>query len=121
MAVEKRTTAGDASTPPSPCALLKHPRYSKRINYDALRNLFEHPAATGSPLGEQKEDIDAGLWTMDADKYEAGAEGVVVEEGGGGVGVGGRGRAEGGEDGEDGYGEADVGDYGEWDGYEQEV
>ena len=40
---------------------------------------------------------------------------------GGGVGVGGRGRAEGGEDGEDGYGEADGGDYGEWDGYEQEV
>ena len=104
-------------------ALLKHPRYSKRINYDALRNLFEHPAAPGSPLGEQKEDIDAGLWTMDADKFEADAdaEGVVVEEGGGGVGVGGRGRVEGGEDGEDGYGEADVGDYGEWDGYEQEV
>ena len=104
-------------------ALLKHPRYSKRINYDALRNLFEHPAAPGSPLGEQKEDLDAGLWTMDADKFEGepDAEGVVVEEGGGGVGVGGRGRAEGGEDGEDGYGEADVGDYGEWDGYEQEV
>ena len=60
---------------------------------------------------------------MDADKFEGepDAEGVVVEEGGGGVGVAGRVRVEDGEDGEDGYGEADVGDYGEWDGYEQEV
>ena len=85
----------DASTPrvataaESVRALLKHPRYSKRINYDALRSLFEHPAAPGSPLGEQK-DINAGLWTMDADKFEGepDAEGIVAEEGGGGVGVG---------------------------------
>ena len=60
---------------------------------------------------------------MDADKFEGepDAEGVVVEEFGGGVGVTGKDRAEDGEDGDDGYGEADVGDYREWDGYELEV
>ncbi|KIP06063.1 hypothetical protein PHLGIDRAFT_128487 [Phlebiopsis gigantea 11061_1 CR5-6] len=116
------STASGATAAESVRALLKHPRYSKRINYDALKSLFEHPAAAASPpafdLGEQKTDMDAELWTLDADKYDG--EGGVVEEGGGAVGGGAPGRADdGGEDAE--YGYADAGGYAEWDAYEQEV
>lgn len=61
----------------------KNPRYSKRINYDALRDLFDG----GGPPGpvDEKVDMDKELWTMEQDLEDD--SGVVVEEGGGGVGI----------------------------------
>lgn len=112
----------------------KNPRYSKRINYDALRDLFDGAGPMGVPVEEQKFDMSREMYTMDPEKEDE--MGVVVEEGGGGVGmqpVLGKSvtnEAEGAD--EDGEGEvdddmyADLGgkgdDYGgEWDAYEQEV
>ena len=60
----------------------KNPRYSKRINYDALRDLFDG-GATGAATDE-KIDLDADLWHMDKEDDDAG---VLIEEGGGGVGM----------------------------------
>lgn len=108
----------------------KNPRYSKRINYDALRDLFDGGFGEEE---EQKIDLDNGMYTMDGEQdEEMGA--VVVEEGGGGVGMGEKAAkavvdevadvdedadAEG-EGDEDIYGEGDEGG-GDWDVYEQEV
>lgn len=78
-------------------------------------------------LGDQKENIDAEeMWTMDADKYDAEMGAVVVEEGGGGVGVAAGKKGAGGVEGvegaeEDGYASEEAKEYAEWDGYEQEV
>jgi transcription factor IIIB subunit 2 len=55
--------------------LKQNARYSKRINYDALKDLF---------TDEKDEDDDGTLYTIH-DKEED-ATGVVVEEGGGRVG-----------------------------------
>lgn len=60
----------------------KNPRYSKRINYDALRDLFDGDA----PTPDQKIDPDDDMYTLDPDKLDD-EEGVVIEEGGGGVGM----------------------------------
>lgn len=80
--------------------LKKNPKYSKRINYDALKDLFEGDSADTSILRtdgrggdmdiEEKEDY---MWRLD-DNEKSDGEGalsvgggaVVVEEGGGGVG-----------------------------------
>ncbi|KAI0319705.1 hypothetical protein OF83DRAFT_1108926 [Amylostereum chailletii] len=100
------TKPRDASTPHGNTAaesvrnlLKKNSKYSKRINYDALKDLF----ADG---GEEESKNDGPLYTMDDDKEEGDADDYVVEEGGGGVG------REGQSDKEDDYG---------WDTYEQEV
>lgn len=61
----------------------KNPRYSKRINYDALRDLFDGGAPPGADADEKLE-LDTDLWHMDKDDDEAG---VLIEEGGGGVGM----------------------------------
>ena len=88
----------------------KNAKYSKRINYNALKDLFD---------GDEKIE-GHGLYTMDDYKEE----GVVIEEeGGGGIGKGLAGHLGGDEDAE---GEEDVGsqkgdDYGWEDTYEQEV
>ncbi|EGN97551.1 hypothetical protein SERLA73DRAFT_75218 [Serpula lacrymans var. lacrymans S7.3] len=76
----------DASTPSGSTAaesvrnlIKKNPKYSKRINYDALKDLF----MDGGPVPRLDEKDD--MYTMD-DKSDG--EGmVVVEEEGGGVGV----------------------------------
>ncbi|KAK7682161.1 hypothetical protein QCA50_014748 [Cerrena zonata] len=138
----------DASTPHGSTAaesvknlLKKNPRYSKRINYDALKDLFTD---TGSPapglikmsttpgpstpamLMEVEEDEDEGLYEEKSDGEGMG-NAVVVEEGGGGVGAGPAAKGKGvdiiEEDGEDEDAEgSDKGeDYAEWDVYEQEV
>lgn len=61
--------------------LKKNPRYSKRINYDALKDLL---ADAPGPRPEDKE----GMYTLsDADKSEGEME-VIDEDAGGGVGVG---------------------------------
>ncbi|KAH9991996.1 cyclin-like protein [Russula compacta] len=73
----------DASTPHGSTAaesvrtlLKQNARYSKRINYDALKDLF---------TDEKDEGDDGKLYTIDDEKEEQ-ATSVVVEEGGGRVG-----------------------------------
>lgn len=122
----------------------KNPKYSKRINYNALKDLFTDAGGSFQmPAGddEYEDGKDEGLYTLD-DKDEG--EGMlIVEEGGGGVGqalpakersasvvpgapvsVGAQNLMEAADD-EDAEGEEDVEEkddaYGEWDGYEQEV
>lgn len=114
----------------------KNPRYSKRINYDALRDLFD---GAGPSNLDEKLDADEGLWRLDPDKEDEDMADVVIEEGGGGVGmlstptpappkpaaigVGLANTEADGEVDDDVYGDvSDKGeDYVEWDGYEQEV
>lgn len=129
--------------------LKKNPRYSKRINYEALRELFDTgpgPSAGGAAVrkeGEAEAEGDGGtsLYFMDKEEEDDGML-VVVEEPGAfvpgsvpppGAGAGGSRRArsvsgrvdgEGDEDGDEedgdeGEGEGEV--YPEWDAYEQEV
>ena len=129
----------------------KNPKYSKRINYNALKELFtdEGPSFQLPGANDDKDD-DGGLYTMD-DKSDG--EGMlIVEEGGGGVGRvprpksrstslvpgapatalpasnKGPAAAHEGDDEEDAEGEEDGDEdaekddtYGEWDVYEQEV
>lgn len=139
----------DASTPHGSTAaesvrnlIKKNPRYSKRINYDALKDLFtDDGAAVKLSMTPAADDKDDELYYME-DKSDA--EGmVVVEEGGGGVGMAparsrstskGPGPSPPGaleaeqEGDEDAIGEDDVeegsekgDDYADWDVYEQEV
>ncbi|TFY61814.1 hypothetical protein EVG20_g6911 [Dentipellis fragilis] len=63
--------------------LKKNPKYSKRINYDALKDLFGEEGA--APEDEHKNvDLDTGgLYRMPTEDKE---DVVVVEEGGGAVG-----------------------------------
>jgi hypothetical protein len=69
----------------------KNPRYSKRINYDALKDLFVDGTMGGVSLGVDDKDDD-GLYTIGVDdkgedeEGEAGME-VVVEEAGSVAGV----------------------------------
>jgi len=148
------TKPRDASTPHGSTAaesarnlIKKNPKYSKRINYDALNNLFTDGGAIvktpGTPGPYDDDKDDDGLYTFD-DKSDG--EGMVlIEEGGGGVGMapsrtrsaseipqvaghaGGRQEGELGEGDEDAIGEDDVEgsdkgeDYADWDAYEQEV
>jgi transcription factor IIIB subunit 2 len=74
----------DASTPHGSTAaesvrtlLKQNARYSKRINYDALKDLFTDEKA------EDDEDGDGALYTLDEKEEDAS---VLVEEGGGRVG-----------------------------------
>ncbi|KAI0300116.1 hypothetical protein B0F90DRAFT_1668430 [Multifurca ochricompacta] len=115
----------DASTPHGSTAaesvrtlLKQNARYSKRINYDALKDLFTD--------GKDEKDDDGILYTLD-DKEEDAS--VVVEEGGGRIG-GHAGLIDGGDlqpdpdDADDGDGSEKGHDYvdGSWeDTYEQEV
>lgn len=111
----------------------KNPKYSKRINYDALKDLFVDGSeirAPGPPIDFDDKD-DADLYTMD-DKSDGEGMGMVVIEEPGNVSVaptppvaGARKEPlfvphEGDDDDVDGDGDAD--DAGGWeDGYEQEV
>ena len=145
--IQKRKTAHtkprDASTPHGATAaesvknlIKKNPRYSKRINYDALRDLFD--GGMPESAADEKIDLDTDLWHMDKDDDETG---VLIEEGGGGVGTvpvvkAGPSKAAattdteaadedevGGGAEEDVYGYADdkAESYEDWDAYEQEV
>ena len=117
----------------------KNSRYSKRINYDALRDLFEGGAPGGA--ADEKVDLDEDLYTIDADKADDDEAGVVIEEGGGGVGMAPSAAKtpqktpaaedEAADDDAEAVGEVDEElygygsdkgeEYGEWDAYEQEV
>ncbi|EMD35190.1 hypothetical protein CERSUDRAFT_116658 [Gelatoporia subvermispora B] len=141
----------DASTPHGSTAaesvrnlIKKNPKYSKRINYDALKDLFDGSSGgrVKTPSTPSADFKDDGLYLMD-DKDD---DMVVVEEGGGGVGMApSRSRSSSHVSGapaevgnnileeielgdEDAAGEEDVyegsdkgEDYNEWDVYEQEV
>ncbi|TBU37838.1 hypothetical protein BD309DRAFT_973156 [Dichomitus squalens] len=146
----------DASTPHGSTAaesvrnlIKKNPKYSKRINYNALKELFTDDSPSFQlPGTEEDKDDEGGLYTMD-DKSDG--EGMlIVEEGGGGVGQAPQSKSRSaslvpganalpisrkgtavvheGDDEEDAEGEEDVEEdaekddtYGEWDVYEQEV
>ncbi|THH07342.1 hypothetical protein EW146_g9345, partial [Bondarzewia mesenterica] len=109
------TNPRDASTPHGNTAaesvrslLKKSAKYSKRINYNALKDLFD---------GDDKDD-DHQLYTMEDDKEE---DGVVVEEAGGGA-VGRKEEYGGDEDAEGDEEGSEKGDeYGWEDAYEQEI
>ncbi|KAI8985592.1 hypothetical protein BD414DRAFT_488591 [Trametes punicea] len=142
----------DASTPHGNTAaesvrnlIKKNPKYSKRINYNALKDLFTDDGSSFQMPAEEESKEDEGLYTLD-DKDEG--EGmIIVEEAGGGIGQVRQPKSrstslvpgvaavaatedipEGIED-EDAEGEEDVEEggsdkddaYGEWDAYEQEV
>ncbi|KAG0703161.1 BRF1-domain-containing protein [Suillus ampliporus] len=94
----------------------KNPKYSKRINYDALKDLFiDGPQA---PSLDDKDD----LYTMD-DKSDG--EGMIVLEEGGGIGSRRPAprlhREEEGEDDESEKGDDNIADVGWEEAYEQEV
>ncbi|THH29006.1 hypothetical protein EUX98_g5187 [Antrodiella citrinella] len=111
----------------------KNPKYSKRINYDALKDLFTDgdtgspvplikmsKTPTPGPLMDDDEVDDGGEMDHGSVYPTSEAEGisVVVEEGGGGVGE--KEAVVTGED-DDLYADAGEESYVEWDGYEQEV
>lgn len=74
---DESTSSGRTAAESVRNLLKKNAKYSKRINYDALKNLFVDG-------GDQNIDLDEkdDLYSMD-DKTE---ESVIVEESGGGVG-----------------------------------
>jgi transcription factor IIIB 90 kDa subunit len=105
--------------------LKKNPKYSKRINYDALKELFVEGPFTAPELDEKKMD-KGEMYTMDQDQDGPEEEMiVVVEEDGGAVGTPAQGKNEPLYLDEDAEGEDDVEgdvDAGGWeDTYEQEV
>ncbi|TFK91012.1 hypothetical protein K466DRAFT_516162 [Polyporus arcularius HHB13444] len=83
----------DASTPHGSTVaesvrnlIKKNPKYSKKINYNALKDLFTDEGSSFQmpDMGDDKDD-DGHLYTMDDKDDEAGML-IVEEEGGGGVG-----------------------------------
>ncbi|KAG5634460.1 hypothetical protein H0H81_001877, partial [Sphagnurus paluster] len=88
----------DASTPHGNTAaesvrnlLKKNPKYSKRINYDALKDLFVEgggPPSFAANMGLGDDKDDAELYTIGEDKSEDGPMGmVIIEEEAGSVAV----------------------------------
>ena len=64
----------------------KNPKYSKKINYNALKELFTDDGSSFQmPGGDEDKDDDGHLYTMD-DKDDGEGMLIVEEEGGGGVG-----------------------------------
>jgi transcription factor IIIB subunit 2 len=89
-ALQRRKTSNkprDATTPSGSTAaesvrnlIKKNPKYSKRINYDALKDLFVDTA--------DDEKDDNGLYTIDSRDETAYPDGMeIIEEEGGAVGV----------------------------------
>jgi transcription factor IIIB subunit 2 len=87
--MQRRKTSNkrrDASTPSGSTAaelvrklIKKNPKYSKRINYDALKDLFVD--------ADDERDND-GLYTIDQHNGDMDADGMyIIEEKGGAVGV----------------------------------
>jgi len=84
----------DSSTPHGSTAaesvrnlIKKNPRYSKRINYDALKDLFtDGDAVPKLPATPGPDDKDDPLYVMD-DKSDGEGMLIVEEAGGGGVGI----------------------------------
>ncbi|KAG6901197.1 hypothetical protein C0995_015480 [Termitomyces sp. Mi166 len=80
----------DATTPHGNTAaesvrnlLKKNPKYSKRINYDALKDLFVEgggPPSIAAKMGLGEEKDEADLYTFGDDKDEDGIGMVIIEE-----------------------------------------
>ncbi|KAG6844390.1 hypothetical protein H0H87_007202 [Tephrocybe sp. NHM501043] len=88
----------DATTPHGNTAaesvrnlLKKNPKYSKRINYDALKDLFIEgggPPVVAAHMGLGEEKDEADLYTFGDDKDDDGATNmVIIQEEAGSVGV----------------------------------
>ncbi|KLO10354.1 hypothetical protein SCHPADRAFT_916374 [Schizopora paradoxa] len=87
----------DASTPSGSTAgesvrnlLKKNPKYSKRINYDALADLFDGNSLNSVPTNidlDEKEDEMYHLSENEKSDGEGAGMALVVVEGGGGVGM----------------------------------
>ncbi|KDQ26849.1 hypothetical protein PLEOSDRAFT_1043194, partial [Pleurotus ostreatus PC15] len=62
----------------------KNPKYSRRINYDALKDLFGDAGGPGLSLGDDSKDDGEELYQMGDDKSEDGGERpvMVIEEAG---------------------------------------
>ncbi|KAG9223842.1 hypothetical protein CCMSSC00406_0007704 [Pleurotus cornucopiae] len=62
----------------------KNPKYSRRINYDALKDLFGDAGGPGPSIGDNDKDDGETLYQMGDDKSEDGGEGpvMVIEEAG---------------------------------------
>jgi transcription factor IIIB 90 kDa subunit len=76
------TATGDTAAESVRNLLKKNPKYSKRINYDALKDLFVQSGglpsmAANMTTGDDDKD-DADLYTMDDDKDDDGEEGVLT-------------------------------------------
>lgn len=127
------TTSGATAAESVRNLIKKNPKYSKRINYDALKDLFTDvdPNAplikmshTPTPAREFEDGDDGGETDHGSVYPMSDVEGVnvVVEEGGGGVGE--KAKEDGTgvvDDDDDLYADPGEGSYVEWDGYEQEV
>ncbi|KAG6908461.1 hypothetical protein DXG01_004544 [Tephrocybe rancida] len=87
----------DATTPHGNTAaesvrnlLKKNPKYSKRINYDALKDLFVEgggPPSIAAQMGLGEEKDDADLYTFGDDKSDDGMGMVIIQEEAGSVAV----------------------------------
>lgn len=94
LSQKRKTTSNkprDTTTPHGATAaesvrnlIKKNPRYSKRINYDALRDLFDGAGPSGT-TEDEKLNMNGDMWTLDPEKEDE--IGVVIEEGGGAVGM----------------------------------
>lgn len=70
-------------------------KYSRRINYDALKNLFddtdtagaENSALLNPPAEVDLDDKEEDMYTIDDKSDGEGIGNIVIEESGGGVGV----------------------------------
>ncbi|KAF4594064.1 transcription factor TFIIIB subunit brf1 [Pleurotus pulmonarius] len=62
----------------------KNPKYSRRINYDALKDLFGDAGGPGPSRGDDDKDDGEELYQMGDDKSDDGGEGpvMVIEEAG---------------------------------------
>lgn len=79
---DSSTAAGDTAAESVRNLIKKNPKYSKRINYDALKDLFVDSGGLPSTKGDDDKD-EANLYTigMDDDKSDGEATlGVIVEE-----------------------------------------
>ncbi len=78
------TAAGDTAAESVRNLIKKNPKYSKRINYDALKELFVDTTGSPSHKGNTMlRDVDADLFVMDDDKSDGedlSLPTVVVEE-----------------------------------------
>jgi transcription factor IIIB 90 kDa subunit len=90
----KKDIPRDTSTPHGNTAaesvrnlIKKNPKYSKRINYEALKDLFVENNNALPAVSLDEKDAD-GLFTMPFDeKNEEEYFGLVIEEEGGGIGM----------------------------------
>lgn len=81
---DSSTATGDTAAESVRNLIKKNPKYSKRINYDALKDLFVESGglpsiAANMTTGDDDKD-EADLYTMDDDKSDGEGMAVIVEE-----------------------------------------